>query len=170
MFPFLLRWNNCTKSMNRSDSAATAAAFRIWWAVLGVAVLCLLLPTAAWSQQPHQETTATKVVDNKTYTYVEQMPEPPGGGGNAAIVALIHKGVRIPLFHGRFPERSRIVFEFTVTKTGDVHNIRILQSIDGRVDTAVVRAVQALPRFTPGRQHGIPVRVRYTLPIIFHWQ
>ena len=156
--------------MNRSDSVATAAAFRIWWAVLGVAVLCLLLPTAAWSQQPHQETTATKVVDNKTYTYVEQMPEPPGGGGNAAIVALIHKGVRIPLFHGRFPERSRIVFEFTVTKTGDVHNIRILQSIDSRVDTSVVRAVQALPRFTPGRQHGIPVRVRYTLPIIFHWQ
>jgi protein TonB len=104
------------------------------------------------------------------YTYVEEMPQLPGGGGNPAIVFAIQKGVHLPSFHGNYPERSRVMVEFTVTETADVRNIRILQGIDSRVDTAVVRAVQALPRFTLGRQRGIPVSVKYTVPITFHWQ
>ncbi|WP_460609486.1 TonB family protein [Hymenobacter terrigena] len=104
------------------------------------------------------------------YTYVEQMPQPPGGGGNAVIVALIQKGVHLPLFHGQYPERSRVMVEFTVTQTGTVQNICIRQSINHQVDAAVVKAVQDLPNFTPARQYGQPVRVKYTMPITFHWQ
>lgn len=62
------------------------------------------------------------------------------------------------------------MIEFTVMQTGAVQGIRIRQSIDCRVDTAVVQAVRALPRFIPARQHGRPVRVKYTMPITFHWQ
>ncbi|MDO7850355.1 TonB family protein [Hymenobacter convexus] len=104
------------------------------------------------------------------YTYVEQMPQPPGGGGNAAMVALIQKAIHIPLFHGNYPESSRVVVGFTVTEAGQVRGVRIHKSIDRRVDSAVVHAVRALPRFTPGRQQGRAVSVSFRIPITFCWQ
>jgi protein TonB len=104
------------------------------------------------------------------YTYVEQMPQLPGGGGNAAMVATIQKGIHIPPLHGNYPERSRVMVGFIVTEAGDVRDVRIRQGIDSRIDSAVVRAVKALPRFTPGRQRGQPASVSFTVPITFHWQ
>lgn len=154
--------------MPHPDSAATAAASGSWRAAV-VAVALLLLPVAAQAQQPQRQNAAT-VADTTVYTFVEEMPELPGGGGNAAIVALIQKRIRIPPLCGQLPERSRVLFAFTVTETGAVRDIRILQSIDSRVDTAIVQAIRALPRFKPGRHHQRPVRVKYTMPISFHWQ
>jgi protein TonB len=121
-------------------------------------------------EQETQTTAAPTAPAASVYTYVEEMPQLPGGGGNAAICAAIQRGIHIPPFQGDYPEGSRVFVEFTVTATGNVSNVRIRRSINSSIDTAVVRAVQALPRFTPGRQDGRPVSVQYTMPITFEWQ
>jgi protein TonB len=120
---------------------------------------------AAQAQAPKAAAPAAKV-----YTYVEQMPQLPGGGGNAAIVMLIQKNIHLPPLRVDSIVGSRVLVAFTVTEAGAVGDVRIRQSIDRRIDSAVVRAVRALPRFTPGRQRGQPVSVRFTVPITFHWQ
>jgi TonB family protein len=103
------------------------------------------------------------------YTYVAEMPALPGGkrGDNAALAALIQKSTLIPAFHEEFPAESRLVYEFTVTETGEVRDARIIKGIDPRIDAAVLQAIHSLPRFLPGRQAGVPVRLRYTMPITF---
>ncbi|GAB3586289.1 energy transducer TonB [Hymenobacter daeguensis] len=106
----------------------------------------------------------------EVYTYVEEMPQLPGGGGNAAICAAIQKSIHIPPFQGDFPQGSRVMVEFTVPESGEVRDVYIIQSIDSRIDSEVVRAVKALPRLLPGRQQGRAVSVKYTMPITFHWQ
>lgn len=153
--------------MPHPDSVAPVAACRSWRAVLMVAV-ALMLPAVAMAQQPLGKTTV--FADTAVYTVVEKMPMLPDGGGQAAIVSLIHKRFRFPLFCGQEPAKSRMIFRFTVNQTGTVCDIRILQSIDARVDSAIVRAVRSLPQFIPGCQHGRPVSVKHTMPIFFHWQ
>ena len=156
--------------MKRPESAAAGMASSSWRAWFVVVAMLFPVLAIAQVQRPRQEPTASEAVDTNAYTFVEEMPELPGGGGKAAIVARIQNAFRTPLFCGRFPVKSRAIVEFTVTATGEVRNIHILQSIESRVDTAVVRAVQTLPRFTPGCQHGRPVAVQLVLPFSFHWQ
>lgn len=141
--------------------------------------LCLLLLIVAVATGPARAQTPKALSPPKTaaatqhsrvYTYVEEMPQPPGGGGNAAIVMLIQRGIHLPAFNVDSIVGSRVLVGFVITKTGTVQNVRIRQGIDSRIDLAVIRAVRALPRFTPGRQRGRPVSVQYTIPITFHWQ
>ena len=106
----------------------------------------------------------------EVYTYVEEMPQLPGGSGNAAICAAIQQSIHIPPFQGDLPQGSRVMVEFTVSESGEVRNVYIRQGIDSRIDAEVIKAVKALSHLTPGRQQGRAVRVKYTMPITFHWQ
>jgi protein TonB len=36
-----------------------------------------------------------------------------------------------------------------------------------RLEKEALRVIEALPKMTPGKQHLKPVKVKYTLPIIF---
>ncbi|MBO2012279.1 TonB family protein [Hymenobacter negativus] len=136
----------------------------LWLMLLTVA----LATGTVQAQTPNPASTAkpAAVADTTVYTYAEQMPQLPGGGGNAAICAAIGKELRFPPLDakGQFPG-SRMVVEFTVTKNGDVSNISIIKSLDSRLDAVVVRAIQTLPRLTPGQQAGVPVNVKIMVPI-----
>ena len=57
---------------------------------------------------------------------------------------------------------------FVVTRTGDVGDVTIVQSVNEELDREAMRVVRSLPhKFTPGMVNGEPVNVWYTLPIIF---
>ena len=52
---------------------------------------------------------------------------------------------------------------------GRVENPRVIRGIGGGCDEEALKAVQSA-RFTPGMQRGRPVRVQYSLPIVFRLQ
>ena len=110
------------------------------------------------------------VVDNKPYTYVEQMPQLPGGGGNAAIVAAIQKAIRYPPLALRNQVEGRIFVSFTVNSKGEVTDVKVVKGLGSGTDEETVRAVNSLPRFIPGKQNGRAVNVSFTLPITFKIQ
>lgn len=62
---------------------------------------------------------------------------------------------------------GRVVVSFVIERDGSVTGIEGLQSPDKRLTDAAVGAIARSPRWTPGRQHGEPVRVKYTLPVDF---
>lgn len=100
------------------------------------------------------------------YTYVEQMPQLPGGGGTAAVMAEFWKRLRFPALSTTddFTGKARIYFE--VNQAGQVQHIRLLQGTHSpKADSSLVAAIRALPTFIPGQQHGRPVTVSLTLPI-----
>jgi TonB family protein len=107
-----------------------------------------------------------KVVDEK-YTYVEQMPQLPGGGGNAAIVHAIQSHVVYPPEALRKRVQGRVLASFTVGPDGLVRDARIVQGIGGGCDEAALAAVGQLPRFVTGIQNGRPVSVSFTVPVTF---
>ncbi len=61
---------------------------------------------------------------------------------------------------------GRVIVEFIVEKDGTPSHIRVLQSAHPLLDSAAVQAIRRTT-FIPGKQGGVPVRVRMRLPIRF---
>ena len=111
-----------------------------------------------------------EVVENKVYTYVEQMPQLPGGGGNGAIVNAIQKAVKYPPLALRNQVEGRIFVSFTVNPQGDVSDVKVVKGLGSGLDEETIRAVKTLPKFIPGKQNGRAVSVSFTVPITFKIQ
>lgn len=61
-----------------------------------------------------------------------------------------------------------VYVRFVVTGTGEITNAKILRGIGGGCDEYALNYVVNNAKFSPGRQRGTPVSVRYTLPITFN--
>lgn len=131
---------------------------------LAVPLLAVLLaggPCAAQNQGKEE------VVESKVYTYVEQMPELPGGGGNAAIVAAIQERLVYPADAAASQQTGRVFLNFVIGTTGRITEIKVVKGLGASLDEAAVDAVRQLPRFVPGKQNGRTVAVSLTVPITF---
>ncbi|AWM35492.1 energy transducer TonB [Hymenobacter nivis] len=111
-----------------------------------------------------------EVVDTKVYQYVEQMPQLPGGGGNAAIVVAIQKSVKYPRMAQNNGVEGRIFVSFTVNAEGNVSDVKVVKGLGSGLDEETIRAVKTLPKFIPGKQNGRAVSVSFTVPITFKIQ
>lgn len=98
---------------------------------------------------------------DKVFTYVEQMPTLPGGGGSAAIRDAIYQHLVVP---GDAVE-GRVFVRFVVNQEGALTNPSILKGVSPGTDAAVLAAVGKLPRFLPGRQNGRAVQVEFSVPV-----
>ena len=108
-----------------------------------------------------------KPTTHKVYTYVEQMPQLPGGGGPEAIVSAIQRHVTYPSRALLAQVEGRIFVNFVVNPDGRVEKIKILKGLVSDCDSVVVQAVKQLPRFSPGRLKGQAVWVQFTVPVTF---
>jgi TonB family protein len=116
---------------------------------------CWLAPAAAQTPAPG--------ADDTVYTYVEQMPQLPGGGGMDAIVAAVQQRIVLP---ANAPvATSRVFVKFVVGKQGQIESAELVQATNPVIDAAVLAAVQQLPPFQPGRQGGQLVRVSFMAAI-----
>ncbi len=74
----------------------------------------------------------------------------------------------------KFPERAAyngvdgtVMVEFVVEKDGSITNITIERGVNYDLDKEAKRVVEEMPKWNPGKQMGMPVRVRQILPIKF---
>ena len=63
---------------------------------------------------------------------------------------------------------GRVTIQFIVNEQGEVENPRVIRGIGGGCDEEALKAVMTA-RFKPGMQRGRPVRVQYSLPIVFRF-
>ena len=107
---------------------------------------------------------------SKPYTYVEQMPQLPGGGGTAAIVAAIQKAVRYPAKALQNGVEGKVFVSFTVDPKGDVTDVKVVKGLGYGLDEETMRAIKTLPKFIPGKQNGREVSVAFTVPVTYRIQ
>jgi protein TonB len=96
------------------------------------------------------------------FVVVEQMPQLIGG------LASLQKKVRYPEMARRAAIEGRVTIQFIVNEQGKVENPRVIRGIGGGCDEEALKAVMTA-RFKPGMQRGRPVRVQYSLPIVFRF-
>ena len=106
--------------------------------------------------------------EEKTFDVVEQMPEFPGGA--SALLDYLNKNVCYPKQAFDAGIEGRVIVTFVVGKDGSVRNAKVVKSVDPALDNEALRVINAMPKWTPGRQSGKEVAVKYTVPISFHLQ
>ena len=109
-----------------------------------------------------------EIVEEEVFLSVEENPEFPGGP--AKLLEYVQKNLKYPMMARESDIQGRVFVGFVVEKDGSISNVRVLRGIGGGCDEEAVRVVQTLPKFKPGKQRGNPVRVQYTLPIVFKLQ
>jgi TonB family protein len=146
-----------------------------WLALPLLAGLCVVVgqPASAQTAPPpppaprmmtEQHAVQTTDNDEKVYTYVDEMPQPLGGGGLEAILKQILDNFVYPT--GAHKE-GRVFANFIVKADGSVSNTKIIKGLASTYDEAVLAAIRKLPRFTPGKQSGRAVAVSFTVPVEF---
>jgi len=108
------------------------------------------------------------IEEAEIFTVVESMPEFPGGP--AKMMEYIAKNIKYPAMARESGIQGRVFVNFVVEPNGSVSNVKILRGIGGGCDEEAVRVVEAMPKWTPGRQRGKAVRVSFNLPVRFTLQ
>lgn len=96
---------------------------------------------------------------------VEQMPT--FDGGEDAMYAFLRDNIKYPQIAKETNITGKVTVTFVVEKDGSITDVRILKDIGGGCGEEAVRVVQAMPKWKPGKQNGVPVRVQFNLPILF---
>ena len=102
------------------------------------------------------------------FEVVEQNPSFPGG--EAELMKWLHKNLKYPPVAQENGIQGKVYIQFVVNKDGSIVDPKIIRSADTSLDKEAMRVVQAMPKWTPGRQRGKAVRVRFTLPVTFRLQ
>lgn len=105
------------------------------------------------------------VNSTRVYDVVEQMPSFPGG--ISGLRTYLNQNIRYPAEAQENCVQGRVVVSFVVGKDGHISDVTVVRSVDPSLDKEAVRVIRNMPRWTPGKQGGEPVKVRYNVPVSF---
>lgn len=103
------------------------------------------------------------------FEVVEQMPEFPNGG-MAGLMQFLSKNIKYPTIAQENGTQGRVTVQFVVNRDGSIVDAKVLRGVDPYLDKEALRVINAMPKWKPGMQRGKPVRVRYTVPVMFRLQ
>lgn len=121
------------------------------------------------SQPPESDnTSSTQERVNEmepVFTLVEE--EPRFLGGEEGRIKWITSNIQYPEEAKQAGIQGTVFVSFVIEKDGSTSNPIIKRGIGGGCDEEVLRLIKSMPKWTPGKQKGSPVRVQFNLPIKF---
>jgi len=88
---------------------------------------------------------------------------------NSMIQKHIGKNFRYPEIAQEMGVQGRVNVMFVIQKDGSIGNVR-MRGPDKSLEEEAARIISKLPKMTPGKQRGRPVRVPFSIPINFKLQ
>lgn len=105
---------------------------------------------------------------SQVFMVVEEMPEFPGG--EEALFDYLRSNLQYPERCKENKIQGRVLITFVVNKDGSIVEPAVVKSAGPEgveLDVEALRVISSMPAWTPGKQKGEAVRVRYTIPISF---
>ncbi len=93
---------------------------------------------------------------------VEQMPS-----FNGDLYKYLNAHLNYPEEAQSSGKEGRVVVQFVVNEDGSISNAEAVQKVNPQLDAEAVRVVSSMPKWKPGKQQGIAVKVYFMLPITF---
>ena len=78
--------------------------------------------------------------------------------------------IRYPHFAQEIGVEGTVHVQFVINEKGELVNATIVRSIHESLDNEVMAVLEDVPRWKPGKQYGIPVKVQFTMPVKFKLQ
>jgi TonB family protein len=114
----------------------------------------LLLPIVSFSQSE----------ENKKDSVIQLSPIFPGG--TVAMNKFIRDNFQYSKTAITKDEQGTILVEFVVYFDGVIRDVKVIKNVSPTLDAEAIRVMESMPKWTPGKQNGKKVNVRYTVPII----
>ena len=105
-----------------------------------------------------------EVVD-EVFVIVEQEPLPKGG--IEAFYAYLAEELKYPSAALRLGISGSVYVQFVIEKDGSITNVKLAKGIGAGCDEEAIRVIQNAPAWNPGKQRGVPVRVKKIIPVRF---
>ena len=99
------------------------------------------------------------------FMVVEEKPEPKGGV--KAFYQYVAESIKYPRMARENGIEGRVYVQFIVNKEGKISDVIAVKGIGNGCDEEAVRIVAQAADWYPGKQRGVPVKVRMVLPITF---
>jgi len=98
---------------------------------------------------------------------IENKPRFQGSEDPTTFRNWVQTRMRYPAIASENGVHGIVTVTFVVDRDGSVTDIDILASPDRSLSDEAIRVLNTSPRWTPGSQRGEPVRVRYSIPVVF---
>lgn len=105
---------------------------------------------------------------SQVFMVIEQQPEFPGG--EEAMFEYLRSNLQYPEKCKENKIQGRVLVAFVINKDGKIVEPEVVKSAGPEgveLDVEALRVVSEMPAWTPGKQKGEAVRVRFTVPVNF---
>ena len=141
-----------------------------------------------WKVEP--PTIQNAIHDDPIFEVVEEPAQYPGG--QAALMQYLAQNIRYPKISAENGVQGRVIVQFVIEKDGSLSNFKIVRDAkpvsdgitvnaqgttaegndipkeaNGALNIEALRVLRGMPNWTPAKQRGQVVRMRYTLPVTF---
>ncbi|MCX2575120.1 energy transducer TonB [Pedobacter sandarakinus] len=96
---------------------------------------------------------------------VDEYPE--FAGGMKAFTRYMERNLRYPSQAQDQGVVGKVFLSFVVEKDGSITDVKVLRGIGFGCDEEAIKVIKKSPLWKPGKNRGVPVRVRYNMPINF---
>jgi len=151
--------------------------------VLPVTILLLLFfssPESAFSQENTKKPEAVppppppppppgyEVLNNGDSVYFN-VDEAPlfQGGGIEAVQKYVQEKLTYPPEAKELKIQGKVMVQWIVNEKGEVTNVKIVRGVTKELDQEAFNLISSMPNWKPGIKDGKPVKVQFTMPILF---
>ena len=110
----------------------------------------------------------TKDADPR-YLLLDEHPTFKGGSPND-FALWVAKNVKYPKYAKEAGIEGTVLVHFVIDKKGKISEAHVHQGVHPVLDEEAVRVILKSPKLKPGKKDGKPVKVSYTMPVMFNFR
>ncbi len=107
------------------------------------------------------------VVEEETFDMAAVQEQPEFPGGMEKMYEFMGKNQKYPDMEYEAGIQGKVYVQFTVAKDGSIEDSKVLRSVSAGLDKEALRMVKSMPKWSPGKMGGKPVKCRFNLPVVF---
>jgi periplasmic protein TonB len=108
-----------------------------------------------------------KIEETFDFLPIEDMPTFNGGNPAIEFRKYISQNLHYPEIAAENGVKGKVYVQFVINTKGQLVDAEIIGAVDPALDKEALRVILTSPLWSPGKQRGKPVKVRFTFPIAF---
>ena len=108
------------------------------------------------------------VTTDEVFDFQKVDKKPKFPGGMTSLQSYINRSLKYPQVSREKNSQGRVIVRFIIDSNGTVISPQVIRSSgDFYLDMEAIRVIESMPKWKPGKHKGKPVRVYFTMPIVF---
>ena len=93
--------------------------------------------------------------------------QPSFQGGYSALLSFLQDHIQYPEEAEKDSVEGKVVVSFVIEKDGSISNPQVVRGVHPLLDKEALRVVRLMPKWNPGMNNDLPIRVKSNVPVTF---